>query len=443
MKKALSIVVICALLLSAFAVFASASSEGLPFELVPPANVFAVLIAGESPTTTAISYSLSNEMTAFFKNSENAQLEDKYAEFISQYGIDDINVTTQVDWAVDDVNDSVSGWHCNEYWNADYGFGYDSDHRPRTGEWDGVDMWIGNATETENSHWVTRGVSENGFYGNEEVGTIGLKDQMRPDQYTYKDDELSIDYSKHTVYFRMRFVVTTYKDTEEGTKDTYYYSEWSNTAAVGKDAEKFEGLTEEDLPAPVITGLRMTDKEFNDNPVVAFTLTVPDELAANITKVSAAGGGIYIDTYARVQGDEEWTLMGNTDWVISAGERECALITLINEAHPNIPEGTVIELRCRYRCTQSGKDDIFSAYSKIISFGTDDINGGETSYVDGSAPETSEGPGGSAKDECWLCHFCPQPLGLCIFIWLLILIIVIIIIFVIVKKAKKNGENKK
>ncbi|MBO4501415.1 MAG: hypothetical protein J5760_04155, partial [Clostridia bacterium] len=202
-------------------------------------------------------------------------------------------------------------------------------------------------------------------------------------------------------------------------------------------------LTEEDLPAPVITGLRMTDKEFNDNPVVAFTLTVPDELAANITKVSAAGGGIYIDTYARVKGDEEWTLMGNTDWVISAGERECALITLINEAHPNIPEGTVIELRCRYRCTQSGKDDIFSAYSKTISFDTDDINGGETSYVDGSAPETSEGSGGSAKDECWLCHFCPQPLGLCIFIWLLILIIIIIIIFVIVKKAKKNGENKK
>ncbi|MBO4325709.1 MAG: hypothetical protein J5950_00360 [Clostridia bacterium] len=41
----------------------------------------------------------------------------------------------------------------------------------------------------------------------------------------------SIAYTKHTMYFRMRFVVTTYKDTEDGTKATYYYSDWSNTTA--------------------------------------------------------------------------------------------------------------------------------------------------------------------------------------------------------------------
>ena len=210
---------------------------------------------------------------------------------------------------------------------------------------------------------------------------------------------------------------------------------------MGKNAPKYEPLTKDDLTAPVITGLRMTDKQFNDNPVVAFTLTVPDELAANAAKAAAAGGGIFIETYARVKGDTEWTLMGNTDWTVKAGEMECALLHLVNDERPNIPKDTVIELRCCYRVSQPELDDIFSAYSKTISFGTDDISVGGS---EGGDPIPGA-PGEPHKNECPICHFCPQPLGLCIFIWLLIIIVIIVltvVIIVIAKKRKKKEENK-
>ena len=100
------------------------------------------------------------------------------------------------------------------------------------------------------------------------------------------------------MYFRVRLVLTVRKD---GEQDKFYFSDWSNTTSVGKDGETFQPLTKADLDAPVITGLRMTDKEFNDNPIVAFTLSVPDKLIENATKVEAHGGGITIEVWARVK----------------------------------------------------------------------------------------------------------------------------------------------
>jgi len=124
----------------------------------------------------------------------------------------------------------------------------------------------------------------------------------------------------------------------------------------------------------------------------------------------------------------------NTDSDVKTGEMECALINLINESRPAIEKDAEIELRCRYRCAQTGQQyDICSDYSKIISFGTDGISGG------GGA---GEGSADGKNDVCPICHFCPQPLGLCIFIWLLIIIAVvavIIVIAVVIKKKKRNG----
>ena len=447
MKKALSIVVICALLLSALAVFASAAgSTDLPFEIVPPTNVAVWWIEeNDSPTTMEFSLSLANDMTAFYAQLEAASSEGKADEFMSKYDYDEIWTIVQIDWAIDDVNDSVSGWHYNEFWTqrGEVPIRYDKDWNIRTSEWDGAEIGLNNATETTQSYWIMRGVPDDERWnGNPDTKTPGVKDQLRPDQYTYYDDTVHIDFTQHTAYFRARLVTVTRK-AADGIEDSYYYSDWSKTVGYGKDVVKLEPLKEGDVEAPVITGLRMTDKTFNDNPVVAFTLTVPDKLQEQSTIAAVFHGSIRIFTECRVKGDTEWTQMGNTDFEIKSGEMECALLHLVNDERPNIPKDTIIELRCHYCISQDGYDDFYSPYSKIISFGTDDINAGETSYVDGSAPETSEGPGGSAKDECWLCHFCPQPLGLCIFIWLLILIIAIIIIFVIVKKAKKNGENKK
>ena len=446
LKRILSIAIICILLLSCMTVFASANDGDLPFKLDPPAYVSAMWMeGGDSPTTTKFTYSLSNDMTTFFKNMDDAHLDGTIDEFLQKAGCTDIWAEVQVDWALDDVNDSVSGWHYTKYWDGDdyFGLGHDSDGNPRYSDWDVVQGGFNNATETVQDIWVTRGLpNDERWNGDPERHIPGVKDQLRPEQYTYDEEEeaLHIDYTQHTMYFRARFVVTVRND---DVPDKYYFSEWSDIASVGKDAEKFQPLTQTDLDAPVITSLHMTDKEFNDNPIVAFTLTVPDKLMANATKVEANNGSITIEVWARVKGDAEFTELQG-DWIIKGGEMESALFNLANESRPTVPKDSVIELRCRYRYSQPNYFDgfIYSAWSKTISFGTDDINYGTTSVTDGSGdPDENTNP---EKKECWLCHFCPQPLGLCIFIWLaiLIVIIVIIVIIIVVAKKKKKEDNK-
>ncbi len=418
----------------------AAGEDSLPFELVAPAYLTAELLGSDSPTSTKLTYSLSNEMTTFFKNKENAHLNGTIDEFMKKAGCDDIWVVIQIDWALDDVNDSVSGWHYTKYWDGDvyHGLGKDSEGNARWSEWDVVDTGLNNATETVQDIWVTRGVpNDDRFNGNPETHTPGVKDQLRPEQYTYnkETEELRIDYAKHTMYFRARFVVTVRRD---GDPDKYYFSDWSNITSVGKDAEEFKPLTKADLDAPVITGLRMTDKEFNDNPIVAFTLTVPDKLMENATRVEASGGTIVIEVEARVKGDKEFTQLQG-DWIIKAGEMESALFNLANETRPHVEKDTVIELRCRYRYDHPKYFDgeICSDWSKIISFGTDDINQGGSSVTDGTAPEQTD----SGKETCPICHFCPQPLGICIFIWLLIIIVVVIVVIIVLKKNRKDKKQ--
>ncbi len=446
MKKFLSVLLAGLMLVTCATVFASASKAGLPFDLTAPAYVTAVwLEGGDSPTTTKLTYSLNNSITKFFKNKENADLDGTIDQFMKKAGCDDIWVSIQVDWAVDDVKDSVSGWHYTSYWDGDpyHGLGKDSEGNARYSDWDVVDGGLNNATETVQDIWVTRGVpNDDRWNGNPETHTPGVKDQLRADQYTYDKtaEELRIDYTKHTVYFRARFVVTVRID---GTGDRYYFSEWSNIASVGKDAEKLGQLTKADLEAPVITGLRMTDKEFNYNPIVAFTLAVPEKLAENATKVEADGGGIVIEVWARVKGDTEFVELQG-DWIIKAGEMESALFNLANEERQTVPKDSVIELRCRYRYDHPKYFDgsIYSDWSKTISFGTDDIN--YHSGTVGTGDPLDDGNPSGVGTKCPICHFCSQPLGLCIFIWLLIILVVIIIIVVIiivVRKKKKDGGS--
>ena len=445
LKRILSIAIICVLLLSCMTVFASAKDGDLPFKLDAPAYVSAMWMeGGDSPTSTKFTYSLGNDMTTFFKNKDNAHLNDTIDQFMQEAGCDDIWAEIQIDWALDDVNDSVSGWHYTKYWDGDeyFGLGHDSDGNPRYSEWDVVQGGFNNATETVQDIWITRGLpNDERWNGDPERHIPGVKDQLRPEQYTYDEEEeaLHIDYTQHTMYFRARFAVTV---RIAGEADKYYFSEWSDIASVGKDAEKFQPLMQTDLDAPVITSLHMTDKEFNDNPIVAFTLTVPDKLMANATKVEANNGSITIEVWARVKGDAEFIQLQG-DWIIKGGEMESALFALANESRPNVPKDAVIELRCRYRYDQPNYFDgeIYSAWSKTISFGTDDINYGTTSVTDGSGdPDENTTP---EKKECWLCHFCPQPLGLCIFIWLAILIVIIVIIVIIIVVAKKKKKENK
>ncbi len=394
----------------------------------------------DSPTTMAFACSLTNEMTAFFQKYDEATGSGTRDSLLKDYDFDEIWMLIQIDWAIDDVNDPVSGWHYSKYWDGGVnGFGYDENMNVRTGEWDVVDCGLSNGTETVQKYWILRGVPDDERWnGDPETKKPGVKDQLNPDQYEYYDDSVHIDFAKHTACFRARFVVVTRTETADGSKDQFTFSDWSATCAYGKDAEKPGPLKPGDVAAPVITGLRMTGKEFNDNPVVAFTLTVPDELQEQATRITADGGAIWIETEARVKGDKEWTALDG-DRTVKAGETEWKLLYLVNGSRPTVPKDSIIELRCRYSVSQTGQEDFRTGWSKIISFGTDDIELSSQPADTGTQPAGTE-PG--AKTDCPICHFCSQPLGLCIFIWLLILIAVVAVLIVVAVISRKKKKER-
>ena len=414
----------------------------LPFTLTAPSNV--VLTKeniGDSPTTLGMAYSMSNEINAFFVAYHDSGDESAYLASRGITAYDQIYLGIQIDWALDDVNDAVSGWHHNAYWDAAPcgTLGTDEDGKQQFSEWDVVDCGLYD-TQIVNDIWLYRGMAAGLWNGSE--NWVGVKEQLRPSQYTYTehddDFEVRIDWTEHTMYSRVRFVVTTYNSETNETEHTF--SDWSAVAAYGKDAEEVEPLKSGDVVAPTITGLRMTEEKFNDNPVVAFTLTVPETVAEQKARVAAANGTFRVEVEARVKGTSEWKDL-HVAGDVTTGELTAALLYLAEPGKP-VAAGTEIELRARYLVVQAGQDDFYSAYSKVIGFGSDDIVYNEAPVVNGGGAHQEDDVGGDAKHKCKICHICPEPLGLCIFIWLAIIVAVAIVVFVVIKVLKKAKEKK-
>ena len=120
-----------------------------------------------------------------------------------------------------------------------------------------------------------------------------------------------------------------------------------------------------------------------------------------------------------------------------------------------IPDGSELEIRCRYYCEQNveGIDVMFSEYSDVLTFKTtkiEDKKDPTPTEVPDDTPTPTEHPSfGRAEKEkkeekkCSLCGFCPQPLGLCIFIWIAIIIVVAVVVVIIIVKTKKKDNGQK
>lgn len=395
----------------------------LPFELSAPANVSMVwLEENDSPTTMQFSFSIGNDICKFFSDLDAAIVDGDEAReaLLAPVGVDEIWMFGQIDWAIDDP---VNGWHYTQYWDGTpgYGVGYDEEGRLRTGPWDEIYCTV--YPETVNNVWILRGVPNDFRWTGEDV-MPGLRDQLQPGQYTYHDDNVYIDYDEHTAYARVRIGVT-YRWGEDNEKTVF--SDWSANASWGRDAEKFTPYTKADLKAPDVSGLRITDRVFNDNPVAAFALFVPDELAEMLTKLNAYGGNIVIETEGRVKGEGEWRDISG-DWTIRSGELFADLLYLVDEGE-TIPDGTEIEVRCRYFMTQpNDAEEIYSDYSRIMTANTSEISQTPSVPVDSGVGH-----------KCRVCGICPiQPLGICLFIWIAIIVLIVIVIIIIASRKKKK-----
>ena len=381
--KVIAVLLVCMMIFSCISVFAESKTDNsvLPFDLKAPTKTAALWLEGnDSPTTTSYTITIDNSIADFFKRKEQAVSDETIDEFMAQFDFYDIGVEVQIDWAVDDVNDPVSGWKSNEYWNqrGDINIGYDENWNWRIDEWSAVDWWLNNATETSQTYWITRGVSEEGFYGNKDTKTPGLKDLMRPGQYEYKDDawgdkQLYFNYDEHTIYFRSRLVAYTITSTPDGDRMDTYYSDWSNISGCGKDIADVEPVLPGEIDAPVISNLRLSDLEFEGNPVVIYTLTVPDKLQDQLSRVDVKGGVIWIEAWAREVGKTEWVNITG-DWIVTPGEMKAYLYYMTGSELVMIDDRVDIEVKCRYYCSQWNDDidEFWSDWSNVITFG---ING--------------------------------------------------------------------
>ena len=417
MKRIISLIV-CSLMLLALvpAVFADGwkkpdAIKDLPFEFAPPTYISVSEIkSGDARTNVSISQP--DDLIAFFCEKDDAYLAESEVPgsveaFYNKYGITDIYVDVQTDWAIDDVNDEVSGWHYRPVWDND---GLNDNCVQICGPWDmqgflwypktTIDAWLFDGVyynpdedPSENRDWL--GLNEMPDTEEAIPGALGLKDQVREGQIKFNDDHYgTIEIENHTLYVRARYELTVRTMNGEEEVTNLYFSDWSETAAVGKDAPQWEPLVEGEVAAPDISNLRMTMDEFNDYPVVKFDLAVPDELAKAVAEVEVRGGGITLCTEGRVPGLTNWVELQG-EWEIKPGAIEMKLISLVdpeleeNEGKVLITINTPLELRCRFFISQYeayGGDHIgefYTDYSTVLKLkGAETVQG--SGDVDGN-----------------------------------------------------------
>ncbi|MGE5614812.1 MAG: hypothetical protein ACM3XR_10445 [Bacillota bacterium] len=163
---------------------------------------------------------------------------------------------------------------------------------------------------------------------------------LKEGQYSIDEDgEFYIDWTKHTVYVRARFIMC-YRP-KDGSMQ-YLTSDWSPIVAYGKDYKPFE--IPESLEAPVISDLKMTDRTLNGSPVVAFKLINPESVKA--ASAGAKSLTDYIIVAAEVSiGGGEWKAVGLSDRDVSDGDMYAELA----RAAETISEDTHVRLRTRYQ----------------------------------------------------------------------------------------------
>lgn len=457
MKKFLSFMLTACLLIAVMTGFVSAENEDkwLPFDVTPPENVaIEWLEGGDSPQTCSIGWSKNASLSEWMTKMGDPETHDATVEEFQAKGYDDIIVTTQMDWSIDSKED----WHYNVFWDTE---GYDQDYRMRLGEWAYTSFL--ESADTVVTAWVFRGFGNiddetnvTWFGDHVNADYDGWKDVLKEDQYEVIETEdghtAKIDLSEHTIYVRMRYLVKISTTQDDMPIEYLRASEWSEIAAVGKDAEKRKVLTKDDIKAPNISDLRIADEEHNNYPVIAFKIEVPEELAKADTELQADhlnGGRIIIKVEARAQGTDEWTEIEG-DWIMKSGDQKYYLQRLAEAAKEKgqtIGKDTPLEVRAKYICSQGDLPDIESDYSNIITFGSPDMEvvteptpteapaKPDPTLTPTPAPKEKE-----KKDKCGLCGFCPRPLGICIFIWLLIIIIIVVAVIVVIKMTKKDKK---
>lgn len=282
----------------------------------------------------------------FNKSKVLSEIIDKKNEIREQNNLDYLDFYAQIDWSIDSKDDWK--YHPN---------------------WDVLTTSVGDNLEGE---YVNKSVSSD---TTERILILDMNYKPNPNSYKWKglstflkedqyyidnNGEVDIDWTQHTIYVRVRFVI--YYKPKGGDKQ-YLISDWSSVAAYGKDYKPFE--VPDKLETPIISDLKLTDRIVNGGPVVAFTLDNPQSVKT--ASVGAKSLMDYIIVAAEVSiGGGEWKEVHLSDRDISDGNLYAELARVAEK----VTEDTHVKLRARYQYhNRIGTLILTSDWSNVIEFG--------------------------------------------------------------------------
>jgi len=314
------------------------AAEPFPTVLEAPDNV----LLGQAPEDHGGYINVS-----FNKSPELSAMIDEGRAVLERYGLDYINYYVQIDWFIDSKDD----WKYHPNWD---------ELKTHTG-----DAWFEGeyVRKTLNSDTTQR---EMIFYfslkadPNSSAWKEWLTHLKEGQYYVNQYGNPRIDWKQHTLYVRTRFVIA-YRPS--GGSDLYLISDWSLIAAYGKDYKLFE--IPKSLEAPTISDLKLTNRQVNGGPVVAFNLTNPQ----SVKEASAGAKSLmdYIVVVAEVSiGGGEWKQVNLSDRDITDGYLYAELARVAE----SVSEDTHVKLRARYQYHKgNGTLVLASDWSNVVEFG--------------------------------------------------------------------------
>lgn len=242
------------------------------------------------------------------------------------------------------------------------------------------------------------------------------------------DEGAFIDFSNHSVFIRVRSYATF---TPNGEETKYIFSEWSKEVSPKPLSEQ----TAETIPSPKFNGLLI----YPQSGITNFEIKVE-----NIKELSQI-----LAIYRSTLGQQ--AIFDIKGYLIPKNGQGTFDISDAAELQSNnIKTGLSQKYVFTYDKEEITEIDDWSFVARVV-FSENDLTSEYTDVVPISAiclndPRKDEDGiliEGEVEiiDRCPLCGFCPQPLGLCIFSYLLFFIAIVIIIIIGIVMAKKRQER--
>ena len=423
MKKSLSLLLSMLLLLSIFSVTAFATEENdiSKFELpVPNAPNYFVYTDGNASEGHHDDLRM-----IMISDPEVALLAAEYSRnseaFYEKYGLYSFAISMQYDVSLD----GEDNWQHNSEWDTNWYTGGYADGYPYVSL--GSEMM-----EDFEFFWLT-------YYEGEGSATFTpYQPAITTSVFNHGDWEeniYSFDVENHSLYIRCRYYMEweTFDaaKNEIGEKQSKF-SDWSESAVFGRNSTQIVPDEPTVYEAPVISDMKIVLSEGDENSHIEYVQTTPESVwMANICYYMKDEGQFDgLETQVSIDGGD-WvefdTADAGGDWCLYNGIRGA-----YSWEHP-IEENSHVKLRIRFVGTHGP-----SEWSNIL-----EINGGGTQEMAEQAKKpAAEKPTAetSKEDKCSLCGFCPEPLGLCIFIWIAVLIVIILIVVIIIVTANKKKK---